>query len=434
MINRKGVGWRAAAAIVSCLVCFLWVDSVTASPVGGVNEAGRRIPRQTRRMMQPPKPVKTFRGVRILIHTKKKKLGIETTTENRGKNIVTLISGGQFGWKLSVFDRDGHKLSHSAARTKKHIIPHRKLIYLDPGKSIKRIFILSQYYQIPSQGVFYVYVSRWVAGGKWSGGSTIGLVQKFVRSPILKLTLHQGAVPAWKVVHAVPHHKPAPQTQPSNTPPYPKYKVPATGPIAALAALSKAVQASDLDRVKQLCYEKKIKPGYITAMAKEAIVIRRFSLAVQNKFGMNPEKRLTRTHSTPESFSHFLKELNPKTLKIKGNMAKVGVWYIHKGKLLPMPSFAFHFRKVKGHWLLDSWATYKSVFKTKARYRLGVEHKLRQAKMFDSWTHTLAKRHFANLHAFEAFTAPQETAEDHWFMKQSMKLRSKKKGETQGHH
>lgn len=369
-----------------------------------------------------PAPVDTFAGIHIAIKGHRHSLNVTAITTNQGKDTATIFrSTGDFVESgLMMFDPKGRKLKYTNAFQKKLWRPRvLRSTDLGPGKAIKKTFTIDRYYKFARRGVFYLYVAELVAKGKGKG-SSVPAKQKFVRSPILKLTLRQGRPPEWRVVPAVP--KPGPRRTQLAVPPFPKYNIPAGGPVATLDGISTAVRAHDLKRVKQLCYHGASGPEpFIVANAREAIAISNFCKAMQNKFGINPEKHLTLTHPTPESFSYLVKELNVRSLKINGDDASVGILYFKGKKFAPMPNFAFCFRKVRGHWLLDSGATYKHLSQSRGQYRLAIEKSIRETHVFDSLTRQLAAGRFAALKDFTAVAARRLAAVNDWFMLQSMK-------------
>ncbi len=334
-----------------------------------------------------------------------------------------MTQGGSLGWRLLVYDRRGNRLPYTAAAQDRRTrsAGRSRGIRLRPGSSRVKEFHIRRYCAVPRSGTFYVYACRAVTAVRGGGGPPPQPSSAYVRSPIYRLTLRKGQPPTWKVVRALPVPRPpAPPKRPV-VPPFPKYKMPASGPIVTLAEVSEAVHAGDLSRVKRLCYSGG--PGkapYFVAMAQDAISIARFCRALQKKFGINPQRRLTQTHTTPKSFSQFLAEIDAPALKINGDRAAVPVLWYDKGKFVRFPKFDIRFRKVHGRWLLDSWASYKPI-SPPWQYRMDVENELTESHMYGALTRALDKKHFANLKAFEAYANPKAAAQDNWFMRQWMK-------------
>ena len=193
------------------------------------------------------KYVARFGGVSISARPGRRSLVIRAIAKNRGNRAATLVeASNSFGWWLSMFDRNGRRLPYTATRLKTQYLPGGRLIYLAPGKTAVGVLKLSRYFRLRHSGVFYLFASRLVAAGGYKGGSTNGLVQKYVRSPILKLTLHRGFPPVWKVVPALPRLKPIPPLAPGIAPRFPKYNIPTSGPIATPAPIAQAVRAGEL--------------------------------------------------------------------------------------------------------------------------------------------------------------------------------------------
>jgi hypothetical protein len=372
-----------------------------------------------------PEYVTTFDGVSIAVHPDPKTPSITAIITNDGKDTVTIVERVYISESgLLMFDSAGNFLPFTNAEKKRMVLPHPNNEFkLAPGKSLSNFFILSQYYQFNGPGVFYVYVSRMVIGGTWKGDWTSGLQLKYVRSPILQLTLKTGAPPIWKVVPAIPLPNSASQGSQGSQliiPPYPRHQIPTTGPIATLAQISIAVHTGDLEQIKRLCYQSDSGPeALFVDDAESAIALTIFCNALQKRFGVNPEQHLAQTHSSPETFSRFLNELNLNSLKINGDEASVGILEYQRGKFVP-GSFAFYFRKVNGYWLLDSWATYKRIMSIK-QYLLEVQYRHKQMQMFNSLTQSLIDNHFANLQEFIIYANQQTTAIVNWFMTQSIK-------------
>lgn len=372
------------------------------------------------RRVTSPIQVGRFSGVRIVLVPARNSLVIRALTENHGMEIATLIRGGRFGCQPVIYDRNGRKLRYSALREKLINAGQTHLVFLDPGATRKRVFVLKSYLAKLRTGRYFVEISRLVIRGKYAGGETANLAQKFVVAPILRLTIRSGLPPVWKVVGSVPRPKPGPRPATPAVPAFPRYVIPKTGPIATMSMIAQAVGAHNLNQVRQLCYSggHSTTPFYL-ASAKEAIAATRYCRAVQKRFGVNLEKQIS---PSPDMFQHFLAELNPRSLKIKGEKASVGALWFDKGKFVPMPSFAFHFRRIRGRWLLDSWATYSSNPPTSlASYRRNTEYCLREARMFDSLARAASGTQFANYHEFNIFAEHRMVAQDDWFTLQSMK-------------
>jgi hypothetical protein len=398
-----------------------------ASPVFCVVDVLPRPPAlmQTMQIMRP-KPVKTFAGTHILAAPRNRPLEIRTTTVNHSSSFVTIFKGGPFGSRLSVFDASGTRLRSPAFWTGPGGSASGHLFYLAPGASTKNKFVLKGNAPFNATGVFYVYISRIVVEGKWGNGPTTRIAQKTIRSPILKLTLRKGRPPLWQVVSRVPRPPPRPMRHQRGTftPHYPPYRIPTTGPIAVLAQISKAVRAGNIQAVKQLClHGSRQPPPLYVANAEEAIALASYCAAIGKQFGhaigAKALRGLGQIHPSPEGFSHTLKVLNFRSLRIKGDRASVGTFWFNGKEIVPMPKFAFRFRKVNGHWLLDSRASYRSTI-TPRGYHLNAENSIKEAQLFDSLSRELAAGRFATLAEFTAVADRMMAAEDDWFTSQSL--------------
>ncbi|HTV47289.1 MAG TPA: hypothetical protein VMG59_02485 [Phycisphaerae bacterium] len=364
---------------------------------------------------QEPVILSAFDGINVTIQPDPKILAVTIVTKNKGKDTVMIFDEPSLAATgLLMFDSVGNLLPYTEEEDQRQAFPNRQTLYLAPGKSLTQVFALNQYYQFNNKGVFYVFYSQYVIVG---AGKRVG-------SPILQLILNGEMRPNWKVVPAVPQPPPSMSPQLENQMQehsYPKYKIPTDGPIATLTQISAAVQAGDLEQVKQLCYQANTDPPPLfVAEAEEAIAMSKLCVALQSKFSVNPEQNIARTHPSPEEFSHFLAELNPNSMKINDDIASVGIFYYQEGKFVPSNSFAFHFRNVNGEWLLDSWATFKSQLNV-SQYNLNVENDLKEAQMFNSLTQDLENNRFTNLQDFNAVADQQMIAIDRWFMAQSLK-------------
>lgn len=158
----------------------------------------------------------------------------------------------------------------------------------------------------------------------------------------------------------------------------------------------------------------------VAAMAVEAVNLARLRTAVLKRFGVDWCKGMENLHPSPAGFSQFLQELDLRTLKIRGNRASVGTVYYNGKAFVPFPGFDFRFRKINGHWLVDSWATYQHI-STPARYRQNVIGDLREARLFRSLTDKIKSGRFGNLKEFIKSADQRLAAEDDWFTLQSMK-------------
>ncbi len=371
---------------------------------------------QARRRMSVP-PVTHFHGASITLKPDRQRPALTVTITNRGNQPLTLWSGYSGGWSLLAFGEDGRAVpptERQRARWRAAPMPARIPSPCKLGGSLGRSFKIGHYREITATGIFYIYATRWVSAGARTA---------IVRSPILKLTLRNGRPPDWNVVPSVPQPetRPHPVAPLAATPPYPPHKIPGTGPIAVLAEICTAVNAGDLKRVTQLCYRGgAAREPFILASAEEAAAVRHYCMALQKRFGVNPEKRMTSVLSTPESFSHFLEELNPSSLKIDGDRASAGILWFNGKQFVSMPKFAFRFRKVNGHWLLDSRATYRGTL-TPRQYRLNVENALKQATVLRSLTRDLQAGKFSTLKDLTAAADRRMVAVGHWFQSQSLK-------------
>lgn len=377
-------------AILLC-TCAMFVTTAHGAPVSLTLRIFRRA------------PIAEFAGVRIVIRPRGQALVLAASLANTGKRPVTLIKGDQSDWRPRMFDRSGRVVPSPRSQWQPG-----HLVYLAPGGIRRKTFALRRYFTLPEAGVFYVYVSRLVLTGKWDGGALRGVQQQYVRSAILRLTLRKGKRPSWKIVASVPAWKHRFPARPP-APPYPTLKIPSKGPIATLVAISKEVHDGDLKGVRHLCCGNGYGPGDTVAQAKLAIAIHKYCQALQRRFGADPEKRLTRSHPTPELFSHFLAEIDPATLKLTGHTASVDILWFHGGKFVRMPGFSFRFRQVNGRWLLDQRATYQGL--AEGRYRADTQHWLKQAKVFDALTRRLRAGRFRSLAAVYAATDRELAAE-----------------------
>ncbi len=413
--------------ITGCYLVSVLAAYCFASPVFCAVDVLSRPPAlmQTMQIMRP-KPVKTFAGTHILAAPRNRPLEIRTTTVNRSRSFVTISKGGSFGCRLSVFDASGTRLRSPAFWIGPGGAASGRSFYLAPGASTKNAFVLKGNAPFNATGVFFVYVSRLVVKGKWDGGSVVGMRQGFVRSPIMKLTLRKGWPPLWQVVSRVP--RPPPGTMPVQrlalTPHYPPYRIPTTGPIAVLAQISKAVRAGNMQAAKQLCWHgSRQPPPFYVASAEEAVAIQNYCRALGKQFGRaigaKALRGLGQIHPSPEGFSHTLKVLNFRSLRIKGDRASVGTLWFNGKKIVPMPKFAFCFRKVNGHWLLDSRASYRWTL-TSGGYQLNVENSVKEAQIFDSLTRELAAGRFATLAELIAVADRKMAVENDWFTSQSL--------------
>ncbi len=352
-----------------------------------------------------PVPLRTtYKGVAMEIAPVGKGLTVKVTIVNRGHLDVRVARGGLAGLSVSVFDGKGRRLEVVVSNH-----PPSAFFRLGAGKSLSSTFDLSWYVaRRGGVGTFYVRALRAVVAK--------GLTSSWLRTPTLRLTLRKGAPPVWKVV-AAPPPPPAPgYRRPAVVAAqFPRYKIPAAGPIATLAEIAAAVRAGALQRVRQLCYNGHHGPEpFYVAFAQRAVAAARCIQAVKKRFGVNPWPHLV---PSPEVFYHILRRLDPGSVHVNGNRASVGVLWFHDGKFVPFPSFAYHFRKIHGHWLLDSWATQSSSPRvTPGLYRLNVENSLREAAVFDGLARDVAAGKFASLHTFMAAARVRLAAQGRWFM------------------
>ena len=351
-----------------------------------------------------PPPVRRFDGALITLTPVRHRLAVEAVIKNSGGDTLDLDRGGVDGWQLWVMDSAGNRMS---------VQPTTGATFsatLAPGASLKKLFPLAAYSKGKRPCCLYVYVTRWIAS---KNGTAV------ITSPILKMTLRNNAPPKWKTVPFVPkpeRHLPAHVL----VPPFPPHVLPATGPITALEEISKAVHTGNLRHVKQLCYHgSAAPPPFIVALAQEAVAVHRYCLALHKRFGADPEKQMAGSLTTPESFSSFLAELNLKTATIQGDRASVGTLWFNGKKFVPMPNFVFRFRRIGGHWLLDSRATYEGVL-TKRQYRLNVENCQKNADVFNSLAREIGTGRYATLAAAEKAAGKRLAAVGDWFMMQSM--------------
>jgi hypothetical protein len=344
-----------------------------------------------------PAPKASFHGAVISVNPKRRGLAVSAVIVNRGPGALWVFEHGELiGWRLRAFSGDGRPLRLKRRSPRKR---RSRTVVLRPGMSLARTFNLSAWPELSKEGVYYLYVERAVALPTGPGGATVG-------SPILRLTLRKGAPAAWKVVPAVPkpayHYRP-----PRPPPPFPPYRVPRTGPIATLAEISAAVHGGDLGAVRRLCYHGRREPSpFYVASAEEAIAAAKMCAAVGKKFGGDTgaklERGLTLLHPTPESFSRFVAELDPRSLTVARGRASVGILCFHAGRFVPTGN-GFRFREIGGRWLLDSRATWSTGAGVSRRgYRLDVEYMLAGARLFGSLRSSVAAGKFATLGAFES--------------------------------
>ncbi len=379
-----------------------------------------------RRVFWPP-PVAEFGGVRITATPGTKPLSIKFETVNGGRKVATLFEISNpprrpHGCRLHAFDRFGNSLPDSTAWLKKVGPPHHsRLVHLAPRHSISEIFTLAGRFKLAPPGRFYFYAVRSVITGSYKGGNPAGFAQASLISPILQLTLRKGHAPTWNIVQAVPKPKETPSNAVLATAPrFPEYRIPTTGPIATLAQIAQAAKSHDLAAVRKFCYDghHAAEPFYV-ALAEQAIAEGRCVAAAKERFGIDPWPQI---EPSPAAFSQLLLRLNPQSLKVHNDLASVGVLWLHAGKLIPFPSFAYHFRKVRGYWLLDSWATQSSIPHSSERsYRLNVDNCLKQARVFDHLKRDLVAGKFADLRTFKVFARRRMGAVSDWFVLQSMK-------------
>lgn len=358
----------------------------------------------------------TYHGVTLSIAPSRRRLIVTATITNHGGRVVFVQHGAMRKWTFGVLDVRGRSLvkqRHLPAHTEGFDSP------LPPGRSKVQKFSLERLPGLAAPGTFYVYSTAPILAKPVGNGR---LKTVYFRSPILRLILAVGKPPAWKVVAAMPRPQRRPRRRrvPAVVPPYPRFKIPGTGPIATLSGIAKAVGSQDLDAVRKLCYKghHAVLPFYV-AFAAQAIAEDQCIASGKKKFSVNPWPRL---QPSPQVFSNILSRLNPRSLKVNGNTASVGIFWFHRGKFIAFPSFGYHFRKVNGRWLLDSWATQESARGPSLRsYRLNVENSLRQAETFESLAKDLAAGRFVSLSDLRAAARHRFGAVSDWFMLQSMK-------------
>ena len=374
----------------------------------------------TRRIIPRPAPLE-FHGVRISLKPVPGQIAVKAKITNEGGNAVWLP--GPIRWELALLDNTGNLIRtvRSLRRPPAAGSTVYKSIILKPGKSFstKPFFVNTD---TERRGTFYIFVQREVTAGR---GKTSTLNSVTIRSKILRLTIRPGTLPAWRIVKRIPPSIPhAPVVQLSTNPPYPTHRIPTTGPIAALAEISKAVRAGNIQAVKQLCWHGSRQPPPVyVANAEEAIAMMKFCHAIGRQFGRpigaKALRHLEQTHPSPKGFSRFVEELNLRSLRINGNRASVGTLWFNGRKFVPMPKFAFHFQKIRGHWLLDSRATYKEML-TARQYQLNVENSVKDTQIFDSLSQGLLEGRFATLAEFTATADRKMAAENDWFTSQSL--------------
>ncbi len=386
---------REVAQVVACLL---------ALGLGGLPLAARTVRYPSSRD-----------GIKMEITPSPHDVAVVATVTNRGRVNASLVHGGPLGvWRLFVFDATGKPIQATpVARLR---VPSRISTHaLKPGMAANKHFSLRQYVAGARRGTFYVYVERYIGvpSGKFTDFSIF-------RSPILRVSIHPGMLPQWKYVQSVHRYGQPGVTRASPAPPFPPNQIPVTGPIATLTQIAAAVERRNLAAARKLCYQGHHLPEpFYVAFAARAIAAQGCTTLVEKRFGVNPWPHLV---PSPEVFLHILQRLNPKSLRINGDKAIVGVLWYNKGKFIPFPSFAYHFRKVHSRWLLDSWATQMSVPRASATsYQLNVENSLREAAAFDGLARDVAAGKFASFHAFKISARQRMAAVDDWFMVQSMK-------------
>ncbi len=365
------------------------------------------------RRIVPRQIATNFHGAAITIKPEQGRLAIKATITNSGRSSLFLFQGGFDGWHVFAFDDKGRSLQRIRDQS-----AFTGVVRFRAGASTSHIFTLAHYFRWrpakaepdqlgttthaanggekpPIAGTFYVYVMRQVATKTASA---------FVKSPILKLELRPGAAPAWREVNVIPHPK-IRRTATHVLPPLPAaYPIPGTGPIVTLATIDRAVHAGNMQEVQQLCCHEPTTPFYVAA-AQAAVDAKQVCAIVQKKFGkaaaISLNQFLTSTGSSPDTFSRFVRELDPRSLRITHGTATVGVVYFHLGKFVRVPSFKFCFRRIHGRWLLDSRATMATAGIANKMYRLNVGNALRKARIFASLSNKLAAGRFATLSEFQ---------------------------------
>ena len=359
--------------------------------------------------VRPPPSVIQYHGAVISLKPIPKRLAVRAELANRGTRTVLAVKGRGYGWRLCAFNGLGRPLA-AAGRA----LTTETLVTLRPGASLTRTFTVGRYCRGERTGMLYIYVVRWMAV---NNGLTSALM-----SPIHRLRFRKGQPPAWKIVPSIPMPRPGAKARVrKGTPPYPPHIIPKTGPVAALARIARAVDSGNVSKAEALCLpEQAVPQPLIAAMAVEAVNLARLRAVILKQFGVDWCKGMEDLHPSPAEFPQFLEELNPQTLKIRGNKASVGTVYYNGKAFVPFPGFDFRFRKIRSHWLVDSWATYRHI-STPARYRQNVIGDLREARLFRSLTDQIKAGRFTNLHEVLKSADRRLAVEDDWFTLQSMK-------------
>ncbi len=366
-----------------------------------------------------------YRNARIKVRAQPGSATLHATVTNGGRSRLWLSRAGLAAWPVYVFDARGSPVAPTPGyhRAQQRAFKLEGLYPLQAGASASAAIAVGRCRVLSANGVFYVYVAQRISAIlPPTGHRNLGWNSAVLRSPILRLKMVDGSARSWAVVRSVPIPKPASNAMSATAapPPYPAYRVPTGGPIAVLARIAAAVRRDDLSAVRSLCYRSghATEPFYV-AFAERAIAAARCTAAVEKKFGTDPWPRMV---PSPDCFEHIVARLDPHSLRIGRGKARVGVLWYRSGRFVPYPSFAYHFRRVGGHWLLDSWATQASVPPFSARfYRLNVGNSLRYAAVFDGLTRDLRAGRFPTLQAFKAAASRKLGAVADWFMLRSMK-------------
>ena len=357
-----------------------------------------------------------YRGVAMSIKPDRGRLNVTAGITNRGKRVVFVQHAAMLKWTVTVLDDRGRPL---AGRRGSPVPAEGIDVPLRPGEQETKIFDLTGLSGLRPPGIFYVYSTVPVLAHP---GPNDHLYTVFFRSPILRLTLAEGTPPIWKVVNSFPRYRPWQKFLPISpvAPPYPKHKLPTTGPIATLSEIATAVSVRDLKAVRKLCCDDlhATVPFYV-ALAAEAIAEEKCIAEAAGKFGVNPWPGF---RPSPRVFSNILSRLNLPSLKVKRKTASVGVLWFHAGRFVALPLFRYYFHRVHGRWLLDFWATQESARSPSVRsYRLNVENSLREARAFESLTRGMAAGRFATVVDLKAAARQQFADVEDRFMLQSMK-------------
>jgi len=364
-----------------------------------------------------PRPVVKFEGVTIRLTFAPDRCAVSAVTVNRGRNRARLVKWSNFGCRLHAFDASGKAIGTLGwLRTS-------RVFLLGAGKSTTHKFLLRRLAGFKRVGVYYFYATRCVFTGRppARAGTPLG-EYAYLRSPIVELKFRIGRAPIWRVVAALPQPgkvRSVAKVRPALLPPH---QIPVTGPIAAFATFVKAVESGDAKAAERLCYQGHAAlPPLYAANAAEAIAMVNLSRLLASKFGFNPEKRLAMLGPSPKLFRNSLRAMDFSSLRISGDRATVRQWVFYRGHWEHFPHFKICFRKIRGHWLIDSMATYSHLL-SPAAYKLNIINAQKRTRIYDKLASDVAAGRFKTIGDFNADAANLFAAESHWFMERSISI------------